>query len=316
VDVPFYAWVAVLGVIAAALAVDLLLLHRHAHEISIREAALSSAAWIAIGLTFGVVVWLVWGGSHAAEYFSGYLIEKSLSIDNIFIFALLLGYFRVPARYQHRVLFWGVVGALILRGLFIAAGVPLLERFHWVIYGLGALLIISGIRMLTHRQAEVHPDKNPMLRLLRRVVPVTDDYEGQRFFLRRNGRLLATPMLAVLVAVETTDIVFAVDSIPAIFAVTKEPFLIFTSNAFAILGLRAVYFLLLGVMDRFAYLKLALSALLAFVGAKMLLTDVVHVPVWASLLVIIAILSTAVIASLRSSAKKVSSQVDRGPHPG
>jgi tellurite resistance protein TerC len=299
VDVPFYAWVAVLGVIAGALAVDLLLLHRHAHEVSIREAALSSTGWILLGLTFGVVVWLTWGGTHAAEYFSGYLIEKSLSVDNIFIFALLLGYFRVPARYQHRVLFWGVVGALILRGLFIAAGVPLLETFHWVIYALGALLIVSGIRMVTHRQAEVHPDKNPALRLVRRVVPLSDEYEGQRFFLRREGRLLATPMFAVLVAVETTDIVFAVDSIPAIFAVTKEPFLIFTSNAFAILGLRAVYFLLLGVMDRFAYLKLGLAALLAFVGAKMLLTDVVHVPVWASLLVIVAILSTAVVASLR-----------------
>jgi len=263
-----------------------------------REAALTSSMWVALGVLFGAGVWVVAGGEYAGEYFAGYLIEKSLSVDNIFVFALIFGYFSVPAKYQHRVLFWGVVGALVMRAGFIAAGATLLDRFSWTVYVFGAFLLLTGLRMARQREDHVDPSRNPLLRLLRRRVPMTDDYEGQRFFIRRAGRVLATPMLAVLVVVETTDVVFAVDSIPAIFAVTEEPFLVFTSNAFAILGLRALYFLLAGMITRFAYLKIGLAAVLAFVGVKLLLTHVVHLPIWLSLGVIAAILGTALVASL------------------
>jgi tellurite resistance protein TerC len=297
-DVPLYVWAATLGGIAAMLALDLLVLHRDAHEVSMREAALTSAMWVTIGVLFGVGVWVVAGGGYAGEYFAGYLIEKSLSVDNIFVFALIFGYFAVPAKYQHRVLFWGVVGALILRAGFIAAGATLLDRFSWTVYVFGAFLLVTGVRMARQRDDHVDPSRNPMLRLLRRRVPMTEGYEGQRFVVRRAGRLLATPMLAVLVVVETTDVVFAVDSIPAIFAVTDEPFLVFTSNAFAILGLRALYFLLAGMISRFAYLKIGLAAVLAFVGVKLLLTHVVHMPIWLSLGVIAGILGIALVASL------------------
>jgi tellurite resistance protein TerC len=264
-----------------------------------REAALTSAAWIAVGVAFGIGVWWFAGADRAGEYFAGYLIEKSLSVDNVFVFALLFSYFAVPAKYQHRVLFWGVVGALILRAGFIAAGAALLEQFHWVIYVFGGLLLVTGIKMLRSSGHSVDPGRNPVLRLLRRRVAMTDEYHGQRFFVRQGVRWVATPMLAVLVAIETTDVVFAVDSIPAIFAVTDEPFLVFTSNAFAILGLRALYFLLAGMMGRFVYLKTGLAAILLFVGAKMLLTEVWKVPIALSLLVIASILAVAVVASLR-----------------
>ena len=297
-DVPLYVWAATLGAIAAMLALDLLVLHRDAHEVSMREAALTSSMWVALGVLFGVGVWVVAGGEYAGEYFAGYLIEKSLSVDNIFVFALIFGYFAVPAKYQHRVLFWGVVGALVLRAGFIAAGATLLDRFSWTVYVFGAFLLVTGVRMARQKDEHVDPGRNPLLRLLRRRVPMTDGYEGQRFFVRRAGRLLATPMLAVLLVVETTDVVFAVDSIPAIFAVTDEPFLVFTSNAFAILGLRALYFLLAGMITRFAYLKLGLAAVLAFVGVKLVLTHVVHLPIWLSLGVIAGILGTSLVASL------------------
>jgi tellurite resistance protein TerC len=298
-DVPLYLWFAVAGGIALALALDLFVLHRDAHEVSMREAALTSAAWIAVGVAFGIGVWWFAGADRAGEYFAGYLIEKSLSVDNVFVFALLFSYFAVPAKYQHRVLFWGVVGALILRAGFIAAGAALLEQFHWVIYVFGGLLLVTGIKMLRSSGHSVDPGRNPVLRLLRRRVAMTDEYHGQRFFVRQGVRWVATPMLAVLVAIETTDVVFAVDSIPAIFAVTDEPFLVFTSNAFAILGLRALYFLLAGMMGRFVYLKTGLAAILLFVGAKMLLTEVWKVPIALSLLVIASILAVAVVASLR-----------------
>ena len=297
-DVPLYVWAATLGVIGAMLALDLLVFHRDAHEVSMREAALTSAMWVALGVLFGVGVWVVAGGEYGGEYFAGYLIEKSLSVDNIFVFALIFGYFAVPAKYQHRVLFWGVVGALVLRAGFIAAGATLLDRFSWTVYVFGAFLVFTGVRMARQRDEHVDPSRNPILRLLRRRVPMTDDYEGQRFFIRRAGRVLATPMLAVLVVVETTDVVFAIDSIPAIFAVTDEPFLVFTSNAFAILGLRALYFLLAGMISRFAYLKIGLAAVLTFVGVKLLLTHYVHMPIWLSLGVIAGILGTSLVASL------------------
>ena len=309
-DVPLYVWAATLGVIGAMLALDLLVFHRDAHEVSMREAALTSAMWVALGVLFGVGVWVVAGGEYGGEYFAGYLIEKSLSVDNIFVFALIFGYFAVPARYQHRVLFWGVVGALVLRAGFIAAGATLLDRFSWTVYVFGAFLLFTGVRMARQRDEHVDPSRNPILRLLRRRVPMTDDYEGQRFFIRRAGRVLATPMLAVLVVVETTDVVFAIDSIPAIFAVTDEPFLVFTSNAFAILGLRALYFLLAGMISRFAYLKIGLAAVLAFVGVKLLLTHHVHMPIWLSLGVIAAILGTALVASLVRPPKDATDELE------
>jgi len=300
-DVPIWAWAATIAVIVSMLLFDLLVFHRNAHEVTMREAGVTSAVWITLGLAFaGVVTW-VWGATAGGEYLAGYLIEKSLSVDNIFVFALLLSYFAVPKENQHRVLFWGVLGALVFRAIFIVAGAALLENFSWTIYVFGAFLVLTGVKMARHGGGEVHPDRNPVLRGLRRFVPLTSEYHGQRFFVKVGLKRVATPMLAVLVAIETTDILFAVDSIPAIFAVTDEPFLVFTSNAFAILGLRALYFLLAGMMNRFVYLKLGLAAVLVFVGAKMLVSNVYHLPVWASLLVIASVLATSVIASLRAT---------------
>ena len=296
-----WAWAATVGAILAMLAMDLFVFHRNAHEVSMREAAFTSAIWVTMGLSFCGLVTLVWGGTAGGEYLAGYLIEKSLSVDNIFVFALLLSYFSVPVENQHRVLFWGVLGALIFRAIFIAAGAALLENFSWTIYVFGGFLVLTGLRMARHSDTEVHPDRNPVLKAVRRVVPLTSDYEGQRFFVKKGVKRYATPMLAVLVAIETTDILFAVDSIPAIFAVTDEPFLVFTSNAFAILGLRALYFLLAGMMSRFVYLKLGLAAVLVFVGVKMLISDVYHVPVWASLLAIAVMLGVSIFASLRAT---------------
>lgn len=301
-DVQAWTWFVALAVIGGALAVDLLAFHRDAHEVTLREAVASTAAWVALGLGFGVLVWSV-GGSHAAgEYYAGYLIEKALSVENVFVFALLLGAFAVPRELEHRVLFLGVLGALVLRGLFVAGGAAFLDTFHWAVYVFGAVLIVSGVRMARARPGHVvDVQRNPALRLLRRFVAVNDDYDGQRLFTRRAGRLVATPLLAVLVVIEASDIVFAVDSIPAIFAVTDTPFLVFTSTAFAMLGLRAMYFLLAGVIDRFVHLKTGLAAVLVVVGVKMLLTDVVHVPVWLTLVVIVTILATAIAVSLRAA---------------
>jgi tellurite resistance protein TerC len=301
ITVAWWAWAAVIAFILAMLAVDLLFFHREAHEVSIREAAIWSAIWIVISLVFGGIVWATLGGQAAGEYISGYLIEKSLSVDNLFVFALLLSYFAVPLEHQHRLLYWGVLGALIARAVFIFAGVALLEAFHWTTYVFGALLVFTGVRMATHSETEVNPDRNPILNLLRRFVPITDEYHGQHFFIRRDGRRWATPLLAVLVVIETSDIVFAIDSIPAIFAITTNTFLVFTSNAFAILGLRALYFLLAGFLGRLQYLNVGLAAVLVFVGVKMLLTDVYHIPVWASLLTIATMIGVAVMFSLRRS---------------
>ena len=299
--VDWWAWAAVIGFIVAMLAIDLLFFHREAHEVTIREAASWSALWIALSFTFGGIVWASLGGQAAGEYISGYLIEKSLSVDNLFVFALLLSYFAVPIAYQHRLLYWGVIGALLARAAFIFAGVALLDTFHWTIYVFGALLVLTGARMATHSDTEVHPERNPVLNLLRRVIPITGEYDGPRFFARVGGRRWATPMLAVLVVIETTDLLFAVDSIPAVFAITRNTFLVFTSNAFAILGLRALYFLLAGFLGRLRYLNVGLAAVLVFVGIKMLLTDVLHVPVWASFLAIACMIGTATLVSLRSA---------------
>jgi len=299
-DVPFWLWAAVLGLILAMLALDLLA-HRSAHVVGVREAAAWTAVWVSLGLAFGGVVWWMYGPTAGGEYFAGYLIEKSLAVDNVFVFALIFGYFAVPRMYQHRVLFYGVLGALVFRAVFIAGGAALLDRFHWVLYVFGAILLYTGWRMFRHRNHEMDLAANPVLRLARRLIPTTDEYDGQKFWVRRAGRWVATPLFMVLVLVETTDVIFAVDSIPAIFAITQEPFLVFTSNAFAILGLRAMYFLLADLMHRFVYLKAGLAAILILVGAKMLLIDIWKVPIGVSLAAIAACLIVAVTASLHAT---------------
>ncbi|HEX6246763.1 MAG TPA: TerC family protein [Nocardioidaceae bacterium] len=299
-DVPFWAWLAVLGVILVMLAIDLFA-HRREHVVGVREAAVWSAIWVSLGLGFGVVVWNVYGAQAGGEYFAGYLIEKSLAVDNVFVFALIFTYFSVPRQYQHRVLFYGVLGALVFRAVFIAGGVVLIEQFAWILYVFGAFLVYTGWKMYRLRDTEADPGKNPVLRLVRRFVPTTDEYHGQKFWVKKAGKWVATPLFTVLVLVETTDIVFAVDSIPAIFAVTQEPFLVFTSNAFAILGLRAMYFLLADLIHRFVYLKVGLSVILIFVGIKMLLLDVYKIPIALSLTVISLSIAISVVASLRAT---------------
>lgn len=298
--VPLWAWAAVLGVILLMLAVDLYA-HRGAHVVGVREAAVWSGVWVALGLAFGAVVWWAWGGEFAGQYFAGYVIEKSLAVDNVFVFAIIFSYFAVPREHQHRVLFYGVLGALVFRAVFIAAGSVLIASFAWILYLFGAFLVFTGIRMARHREEAIDPERSVVLRLFRRFVPVTDGFRGGRFLVREGGRWVATPLLAVLVLVEVTDVVFAVDSIPAIFAVTREPFLVFTSNAFAVLGLRAMYFLLADLMHRFVYLKLGLALVLVWVGVKMLLLDLYKIPTWFSLAVVAAILTVTVVTSLRTT---------------
>jgi tellurite resistance protein TerC len=293
------AWIIFGLLIASFLALDLFVFHREAHEVKPREALTWVCIWVTVALVFCGILY-VWRGPDAAgEFLAGYLIEQSLSVDNMFVFALIFGYFAVPGKLQHRLLFWGIVGAVIFRALFIGAGAALLKNFHWTIYLFGGFLVYTGLKLLRHSAEEIDPEKNPVLRLLRRFVPITDRLHGQSFFTRQNGRLMATPLFAVLVVIETTDVIFAVDSIPAVFAVTSDPFIVFTSNAFAILGLRALYFLLADMMGRFVYLKYGLAAILTLVGAKMLLTDVYKVPVWLSLSCIAAILIVTVLVSLR-----------------
>jgi len=299
-DVSLWAWAAVLALIAAMLAVDLLA-HRREHVISLREAATWSTVWVSLGVAFGGVIWWVYGAQAGGEYFAGFLIEKSLAVDNIFVFALIFSYFAVPRQYQHRVLFYGVLGALVFRAVFIAAGAALIGQFQWVLYLFGAFLVLTGVKMYRQRSEHIDPSNNPVLRGARRLIPSTPDYHGKKFWVRQDGRWLATPLFFVLILIETMDIVFAVDSIPAIFAVTTDPFLVFTSNAFAILGLRSLYFLLADLMHRFIYLKAGLSAILVFVGAKMLLLDVVKIPIALSLSVIISCVGVAVVASLRAT---------------
>lgn len=297
-----WLWLGFNVFVLAMLAVDLGVFHRRAHEVSLKEAAAWSAVWISLALFFAYGIYHFRGPQPGLEFLTGYLIEKALSVDNIFVFVLVFSYFNVPSRYQHRVLFWGILGALVMRGTMIAAGAALIHRFHWVIYLFGGFLIVTGIRMATHPMHAIAPEANPIIRLVRRLVPVTDQYHGQSFFIheRIGGRLrrVATPLFVVLVLVETTDLIFALDSIPAIFAVTTDPFLVYTSNVFAILGLRALYFLLAGVIHRFHYLRLGLSAVLVFVGVKMVLADVYHVPIGLSLGIIALMLAASVAASL------------------
>ncbi len=298
IDVTPAMWALLLGSILGLLLIDLLVFHRRAHVVRAREAAIESGAWIGLGLAFGALMWHVYGGQAAGEYYAGYLIEKSLSVDNVFVWALLFSYFVVPSKYQHRVLFWGIFGALTLRLVFIFAGVALINRFDWVLFVFGAFLVITGLRLLTRHAEDTHPERNPVLRLVRKVIPSTDEYEGQRIFVRRGHKLLATPLFAVLVLIEVTDVIFAVDSVPAVLAVSREQYIVFASNAFAILGLRALYFLLAGMRERFRYLQPGLAIILAYVGVKMIVSWWYHVSTPISLTVIALVLVVAVVASL------------------
>jgi tellurite resistance protein TerC len=313
-----WLWIGFNVFVLLLLALDLGVFHRKAHAVSMKEALTWSIVWITLSLLFNLVIYLFWdkmvpnssytNGEAALAFLTGYLIEKSLSVDNIFVFILIFSFFAVPDQYQHRVLFWGILGALIMRGLLILIGATLLETFHWIIYVFGAFLIFTGIRMARHQDEELKPDQNPIVKFFRRFVPVTENFEDDKFFLRRAGRLFATPLFLVLLVVESTDLVFAVDSIPAIFAVTRDPFIVYTSNVCAILGLRALYFLLANVMHQFQYLKLGLSVVLTFIGIKMVIVDLYHIPVGASLAVVASVLTISILASLwktKSDARKI-----------
>lgn len=291
-------WVGFNLFVLLMLALDLGVFHRKAHVVTTKEALLWSAAWIALALLFNLGLYFWQGSKVALEFLTGYLIEKSLSVDNIFVFIMIFAYFGVPALYQHKVLFWGILGALIMRAIFIASGVALIERFHWIIYIFGAFLILTGVKMAWQKDKEIHPEKNPVLRLFRRLMPVTDRYHGGAFFVKQAGRSFATPLFVVLLLVETTDLIFAVDSIPAILAITLDPFIVYTSNVFAILGLRSLYFALAGIMPLFHYLNYGLAAILAFVGSKMMLVDLYKIPIGISLAVVAVILLMSIIASL------------------
>jgi tellurite resistance protein TerC len=280
------------------LAIDLGVFNRTAHVVTLKEAVAWSVIWTIVALAFNVGVFYFEGTTKALEFFTGYIIERSLSFDNIFVFVLIFSYFGVPPQFHHRALFWGVIGALITRALFIATGAALISRFEWILYLFGAILIVSGWKMLRDKDVEVHPDKNIFIRIARKIFPVASGYETGRFFLRKENILHITPLFLVLLTVETTDIVFAVDSIPAVFGVTQDSFIVFTSNIFAILGLRATYFLLAGVMETFHYLSHGLSLVLIFIGAKMLLADVIHLSIAVSLGVVMVILVVAVLASV------------------
>jgi tellurite resistance protein TerC len=293
-----WLWVGFNLFIFAMLAIDLGLLHRKAHEVSVREASIWSGVCVALALGFAGILYAWRGSRPALEFLTGFVIEWSLSVDNIFVFVLLFSFFSVPRAVQHRVLFWGVLGALVMRGTLIGAGTFLIHRFHWIMYIFGAFLLVTGIRMAFQDSEGVEPEKNPVIRLIRRVFPVTHEYDGARFFKKIDGRWWATPLFVVLAVVETTDLVFAVDSIPAIFAVTTDPFLVYTSNVFAIMGLRSLYFVLVDVIDRFHLLQFGLATVLTFVGVKMLIADVYKVPIGISLGIVAGVLAMAVIASL------------------
>jgi len=291
-------WAGFLAFVLALLALDLGVFHRKAHAVSLREAAGWSAVWVALAAVFNAWVYAAHGPARGLEFTTGYLIEKALSVDNIFVFVVIFSYFAVPPALQHRVLFWGILGALVLRGVFVVLGGAFMERFAWSVYVLGAILAISGVKLLVRRHAEPHPERNPVLRLLRRFLPVTHEYDGSRFFVRRGGRVHATPLVLALVTVEATDVVFAVDSVPAIFAVSTDPFIVFTSNIFAILGLRSLYFLLAGVVHKFRFLQVGLALVLVFVGFKLATSPFFHVPVGASLGIVAGLIGGAIAASL------------------
>lgn len=284
--------------VVAMLVLDQAIFHRKTHAIGMKEALAWSFTWIALALLFNLGIYFYKGPKPALEFLTGYIIEQSLSVDNLFVFILIFTYFKVPAQYQHKILFWGILGAQVMRGIFIFTGVVLIDKFHWIIYFFGVLLIVAGFKMVSQKEKEIHPERNPVLKIFRRFFPVTQNYEGSNFFTKKEGAWFATPLFIVLLTIETTDLIFAVDSIPAILAITRDPFIVYTSNVFAILGLRALYFVLARIMQLFHYLNYGLCAILIFVGVKMLIGDFYHIPVGVALMVVVATLSISVIASL------------------
>jgi tellurite resistance protein TerC len=312
-----WLWVGFNAAVLAMLALDLGVFHRKAHVVGLREAAAWSAVWVSLALMFNAGIWYFAGRQPALEFLTGYLVEKSLAVDNIFVIALLFSYFAVPAAYQHRVLFWGILGALVMRGAFIAAGAYMLKEWHWVIYVFGGILLLTGVKMALRKDEAIDPEHNPVVRLARRWLPLTPRYDGQKFWTVENGRRVATPLFLVLLLVEFTDLVFAIDSIPAIFAITSDPFLVYTSNVMAILGLRSMYFLLAGIVHKFVYLKFGLSLVLVFVGVKMMLVDVLKVPTAVSLGVIATVIGGSIALSLlRPPARRAAAVATPGDADG
>ena len=297
IGTPFF-WTSFVAVILILLSIDLGVFHRHAHAVKVREATIWNFTWILLSCSFGIWVYRAFGRQYGLEFFTGYLIEYALSVDNVFIFIIIFSYFGVPARFHHRVLFWGILGALIMRATFIVAGAALISAFHWMIYIFGAFLVFTGIKVLRQGEVEVEPDQNPVVKLFRRIVPLTSSYESGRFFSTQGAKIAATPLALVLVTVEATDLVFATDSIPAIFGVTKDPFIVYTSNICAILGLRSMYFLLSAVITRFCYLGTGLGIVLMFIGVKMLVSSFYAIPIGLSLAVVAAVLAGSIALSL------------------
>ncbi len=292
------AWLGFTALVLVLLVLDLAVFHRKAHTVRVREALGWTVFWIALAMAFNAFIYVEYGSERALEFLTAYLLEKALSVDNLFVFLILFASFKVPAHLQHRVLFWGILGAMVMRGIFIVAGAALLQNFHWVIYVFGAFLVFTGIKLLLHKGDEdTSTEPTRIMRWLKRVIPTTSDYRGSHFTVIENGKRMATPLLLVLLAVEASDVVFAVDSVPAVFGVTEDPFIVYTSNIFAILGLRALYFVLASALERFHYLPLGLALVLTFIGAKMLASGVYHVPVTASLGVVAGVLVAAILAS-------------------
>jgi tellurite resistance protein TerC len=295
---PALEWSIFGAVIVTLLSLDLFVFNRNAHEVKFKEAVLVACFWVGLALVFNIGIYFVLGPRKALEFLTGYLIEESLSVDNLFVFIMIFSYFRIDRKYQHSILFWGIVGAIIMRAVFIFAGVALIQRFHWIIYVFGGFLVFTGLKMAFQSDEEIHPEKNPVIRLARRVLPITHDAPPGRFAARINGKLMFTPMFIVLIVVETTDLVFALDSIPAVLAISTDPFIVYSSNIFAILGLRALYFALSGAMAAFHYLKYGLSAILIFVGAKMLVSHFYKMPIVVALGVVGGVLALSVVASI------------------
>jgi len=302
-DTPIIFWIIFNAFVLIMLALDLGVFHRKSHEVTVKEALIWTFVWIFLSLIFNVIIYFWLGPQQALEYFTGYLVEKALSVDNIFVFIVIFTYFQVPSKYQHKVLFWGIIGALIMRVIFIFAGVALLEKFHFTIYVFGALLIFTGIKLFNHNNSRIDPDKNPVLKFFKKLMPVTPTFHEDKFFTRIDGRLFATPLFLVLILIETTDLIFAVDSIPAILAITQDQFIVYTSNVFAILGLRSLYFALAGVVHRFWLLSYGLAIVLIFVGIKMTLIDFYKIPIELSLLFIASIITGSIILSLKIQKK-------------
>jgi len=303
-DTPITFWIIFNVFVLLMLALDLGVFHRKSHDVSVKEALIWTFVWISLALAFNVIIYFWRGQQQALEYFTGYLVEKALSVDNIFVFIMIFTYFQIPSKYQHKVLFWGIIGALIMRVIFIFAGVALLEKFHFTIYIFGALLIFTGIKMFNHNNSKIDPDKNPVLRFFKKFMPVTQTLHEDKFFIKIDGRRFATPLFLVLILIETTDLIFAVDSIPAILAITQDQFIVYTSNVFAILGLRSLYFALAGVVHRFWLLSYGLAIVLVFVGIKMMLIDFYKIPIEWSLLFIAAVITASIFLSLKFKSRK------------